>query len=161
KYGNVPHGIMVENATDVLIANLSVGDCWYHPVTLQGVDGCKRVRLYNVRLFDAGEQFLKSNPDGKGGGVDDSAVEYCVFEFTDTARHDYTQGMSCHHCSNWVVRNNLFRNIRGPRGPKDNPHVGGCVDFWNGSRGTTVEGNVIVNCRMGIRFGIIRREGFH
>src|SRR5262249_10365887 len=64
-------------------------------------------------------------------------------------------------CSNWVVRNNLFRNIRGP---KDDPNVGGCVDFWKGSRGTTVEGNVIVNCRMGIRFGIERPDpkgGFH
>jgi hypothetical protein len=88
-------------------------------------------------------------------------VEYCVFEYTDTARHWYTQGMSVHRAANWVVRNNLFRNIRGPKG---DPNVGGCIDFWNGSRDTTVEGNVIVNCRLGIRFGIVNRkekEGFH
>jgi hypothetical protein len=160
-FGTVPHGIMVNDAMDVLIANLSVGACWHHPVTLQGAAGCERVRLFNVRLFDAGEQFLKANPDGQGGGVDGCVVEYCVFEFTDTARHNYTQGMSCHRCAGWVVRNNLFRNIRGP---KDDPNVGGCVDFWNGSRDTTAEGNVLVNCRMGIRFGIVRRdpkEGFH
>lgn len=161
EYGNTPHGIYVGNATDVLIANLSVGDVWFHPITLQGQEGCKRVRIYNVRLFDAGEQFLKSNPDGKGGGVDDCVVEHCVFEFTDTARHNYTQGMSVHTGKGWVVRNNLFRNIRGPKG---DANVGGCIDFWNGSKNTTAEGNVMVNCRMGIRFGIMDRQrmnGFH
>lgn len=152
-YGTVPHGIMVEDASDVLIANLSVGDVWNHPVTLQGQLGCQRVRLFNLRLFDAGEQFLKSNPGPDGRGADDCVVEYCVFEFTDTARHWYTQGMSVHGVANWVVRNNLFRNIRGPKG---DPGVGGCIDFWKGSRNTLVEGNVIVNCRMGIRFGIAK-----
>jgi hypothetical protein len=154
-FGNVPHCIMVSGATDVLIANLSLGDVWFHPITLQGQEGCKRVRVYNVRLFDAGEQFIKANPDGRGGGADDCVLEYCVFEFTDTARHYYTQGMSVHTAKGWVVRNNLFRNIRGP---KEDAKVGGCIDFWHGSKNTTVEGNVIVNCRMGIRFGIVDRK---
>jgi hypothetical protein len=160
-FGNVPHGIMVNDATDVVIAHLAVGDVWYHPITLQGQAGCKRVRIFNVRLFDAGEQFLKVNPNKKGSGADDCVVEYCVFEFTDTARHAYTQGMSVHGVANWTVRNNLFRNIRGP---KEEPDVGGCIDIWSGSKNTTVEGNVIVNCRMGIRFGIINKkkaEGIH
>jgi hypothetical protein len=163
-FGNTPHGIMVSNAADVLIANLSVGDVWFHPITLQGTEGCKRVRMYNIRFFDAGEQFLKANPDGpdgKKGGVDDCVVEHCVFEFTDTARHNYTQGMSVHTAKGWIVRNNLFRNIRGPKGDAD---VGGCIDFWHGSKNTTVEGNVLINCRMGIRFGIVNRQrenGYH
>ncbi len=160
-YGSVPHGIMVSDAADVLLADLSVGDVWFHPVTLQGTEGCKRVHICNVRLFDAGEQFLKANPDGKGGGVNGCVVEYCVFEYTTTARHNYTQGMSVHTCADWIVRNNLFRNIRGPKG---DPDVGGCIDFWNGSKNAVVEGNVIVNCRMGIRFGILHRwkeKGFH
>lgn len=160
-FGNVPHGIMVTNASDVLIANLSIGDVWFHPISLHADLGCQRVRLFNLRLFDAGEQFLKSNPFPTGRGVDNCIVEYCVFEFTDTARHFYTQGMSVHGVRDWVVRNNLFRNIRGP---KNSPGVGGCIDFWKGSRNTTVEGNVIINCRMGIRFGIDnakKESGYH
>jgi hypothetical protein len=160
-HGDVPHGIMVSNATRVLIANLTVGDVWYHPITLQGPSGCKIVRIFNVRMFDAGEQFLKVNAVKKGTGVDDCIVEYCVFEFTGTARHNYTQGMSVHTAANWTVRNNLFRNIRGP---KNDPNVGGCIDIWHGSRNAVVEGNVIVNCRMGIRFGLMNRkkeEGVH
>jgi hypothetical protein len=150
-FGGVPHGISVAHASDVLLANFSVGDVWFHPITLQGQFGCKRVRMFNLRLFDAGEQFLKSNPGKDGHGADDCTVEHCVFEFSDTSRHWYTQGMSVHGVSNWVVRNNLFRNIRGP---KHDPNVGPCIDFWKGSRNTLVEGNVLVDCRMGIRFGV-------
>jgi predicted dehydrogenase len=120
-YDDVPHGIMVSDAQDVTIADLSVGDVWFHPITLQGQSGCKRVLIHNCRLFEAGEQFLKSNPaspDGAQGGVDDGIVEYCIFEYADTARHWYTEGVDVHGGSRWVVRRNLFRNIRGPSGPK-------------------------------------------
>ncbi len=158
-YGVVPHGILVTNATDVLIANMSIGEVWFHPVSLNPEEGCQRVRMFNLRLFDAGEQFIKSNLDSKKRGVHKCVVEYCVVEYTDTAWHDYTQGMSIHGADDWIVRNNFFRNIRGP---KDQPLVGGCIDFWSGSHNALVEGNVIVNSRMGIRFGIIKRDkGMH
>lgn len=160
-HANVPHGIMVSDCTDVLIADLSVGDVWFHPITLQGHKGCDRVRIHNCRLFDAGEQFLKSNPagkDGSEGGVDDGIVEYCVFEYTDTARHWYTEGIDVHAGSNWIVRYNLFRNIRGPKGAT---RIGGAIDFWNRSRNTLVEGNLIYNCAVGIRLGVTDRPGYH
>jgi hypothetical protein len=149
-------GIQVCDATDVTIANLSIGEFWFHPIQLQGHLGCRRVHIYNVRIFNAGEQFIKA-----ARGVDDCTVEYCVFEFTDTARHWYTQGIDVLSSSGWKVRNNLFRNIRGP---KNDPGVGGCIDFWTRSRNTLVENNIIVNSRMGIRLGIINRmakEGIH
>lgn len=159
-YGNVPHGIMVSDCTDVLIADLSVGDVWFHPITLQGPAGCDRVRIHNCRLFEAGEQFLKSNPaspDGAKGGVNEGVVEYCVFEYADTARHWYTEGVDVHAGRGWVVRNNLFRNIRGPQGAEN---VGGAIDFWNRSRDTLVEQNVIINCAVGIRLGVLDRPGY-
>jgi hypothetical protein len=153
-YGNVPHGIMVNDATDVTIANLSVGEVWYHPITLQGPLGCERVRLYNVRLFDGGEQLLKSNlEDGKS--ADGCVVEYCVFEFTDTARHYYTNGMSVLGGANWVVANNLFRNLRGP---EHDPNVGSAILFWGGSRNTVVEGNLLINCHTGISLGLVNKK---
>jgi hypothetical protein len=41
------------------------------------------VHIYNVRLFDAGQQFLKSTFDANNpDGVDGVIVEYCLFEFT-------------------------------------------------------------------------------
>lgn len=53
------HGFCFEDATDVVIANLSVGEVYYHPIQLQPHKGTDRVTIYNVRLFDGGEQLLR------------------------------------------------------------------------------------------------------
>lgn len=164
--GTVPHCLMIENAQDVLVANLSLGDVWFHPITIQGASGADRVRVYNCRLFDPGEQFLKSNPFNSDGsanpqgysGASDGIVEYCVFEFTTTARQWYTEGVDVHGGHRWIVRHNLFQNIRGPSGAQ---LVGGAIDFWNRSTGTLVENNTIYNCEVGIRLGILDRAGYN
>jgi hypothetical protein len=152
--------IKVENAQDVLLANFSVGQARYHPIQLQGEQGAERVRIYNVRLFDAGEQFLKStfdlnNPDG----VDGVVVEYSLFEFTGMGpANGYTQGIDVHNGAGWVVRYNTFRNITVPSTAsyKQRP----AIDFWSGSRGTLVYGNLIVNCERGIILGLGPQNGF-
>src|SRR4249920_1787452 len=75
--------IKVENAQDVRIADLSVGEAYWHPIQLQGEQGAERVHVSNVRLFDAGQQFLKSTADYSAqlNGVDDVIVENSLIEF--------------------------------------------------------------------------------
>lgn len=156
----VTHGIYVGKAEDVLLADFSIGDVFNHPIMLQGPAGCARVQIYNCRLFDAGEQFVKASPkvpDGSTGGVDDCAVRYCVIEYTDRARDWYTEGIDVHAGSRWVVSDNLFRNIRGPKGAR---LTGAAIDFWNRSRDVVVERNAIVNCEVGIRIGVLDRKGY-
>jgi hypothetical protein len=135
--------VKVENAQDVLLANFSVGQTRFHPIQLQGELGAERVRVYNVRLFDAGQQFLKStfdinNPDG----VDGVVVEYSLFEFTVIGpANGYTQGIDVHNGAGWVIRYNTFRNITVPSTAayKQRP----AIDMWSGSRDTLVYGNLI------------------
>jgi len=157
---SVPHCLMIENATDVMVADLSIGDVWLHPITCQAAAGVQRPHIRNVRLFDAGEQFLKVNSPGDfpKRGCDGGIVEYCVFEYTDTARHWYTEGVDVHRGDNWIVRDNLFRNIRGPAGAEN---IGGAIDFWNNSRKPLIERNVILDCAVGIRVGINDKKGFN
>ena len=38
--------------------------------------GAQSPLIHNVRLVNAGEQFIKASPDGAGGGVDNGIVEY-------------------------------------------------------------------------------------
>ena len=156
----VPHCLMIENAVDVVVADLSIGDVWFHPITVQSGAGAQRPHIRNVRLFDAGEQFLKVNSPGDHPkrGCDGGIVEYCVFEYTTMARHWYTEGVDVHRGDNWIVRDNLFRNIRGPAGAKN---IGGAIDFWNNARKPLIERNVIYNCAVGIRVGINDKKGFH
>ena len=144
-YGNVPYGIWTGgNVQGVTIANLTIRGLYYHPIILNG--GTQTPHIYNVHLIDAGEQFIKSNPNGAAGGVNNGIVEYSVIEFTTTARDYYTNGVDVHAGANWIVRNNLFRNIVAPPGQLAGP----AVLMWNHSSGTLTEGNTFLNCARGI-----------
>jgi hypothetical protein len=151
--------IKCENAQDVLIANLSVGEAFWHPIQLQGEQGCDRVRIYNVRVFDAGQQFIKSTLDfANPNGVDDSIVEYSVLEYTGPGTsHGYTEGIDVHGGANWIIRYNLFRNIGVPAGAPDYNRP--AVLMWSGSRNTTVHANTFIDCERGIIFGLGPQAG--
>ncbi len=147
-YGRVPFGIWAgDGVTDILIANLAVRDFYFHPIILNA--GVTRAHIYNVHLIDAGQQFLKSNPDAAGKGNDFGIVEYSVFEFTETGRDDYPKAIDVHGGNGWIIRHNLFRNIRAPQGTLNGP----AILIWRGSRNTTVDSNYFINCQREIVIG--------
>ncbi|MEO7275381.1 MAG: right-handed parallel beta-helix repeat-containing protein [Vicinamibacterales bacterium] len=147
-YGSVPFGIWAGLGVDgITIANLTIRDLYFHPIIFN--DGAENPRVYTVHLIDAGEQFIKVNPDGRGGGVDNGIVEYSVIEFTTTGRSDYPKGVDIQTAQNWIVRHNLFRNLVPPSGALSGPGV----LVWRGSSNTTVEGNSFVNCTRGVMLG--------
>ena len=139
------YGIQVFDAADVLIADLSVGDCWYHPIQLSGASGASNVHIYNCRVFEAGEQSIKSHAS------DNCVIEYCVIEYATTSRWYYAGGIDVHIGQYWTVRKNLFRNIRGPA---SDPNVDAAILFWNNSREPLIEQNTFINCRTGIQIGL-------
>jgi hypothetical protein len=150
--GGVPFGIWTGgNVRGVTIAHLTIRDVYSHPIILNG--GTQSPLVHNVRLVNAGQQFLKANPDGAGGGVDSGVVEYSVFEYTGTSRDYYTNGVDVHTGDNWLVRHNLFRNIRAPLGELAGP----AILMWNGSTGSIVEGNTFIDCQREIAIGLIER----
>jgi len=58
-----------------------------------------------------------------------------------------------HTGKNWIVRRNLFRNIRAPQGLLAGP----AVLMWNGTANSLVEGNTFVDCQREISLGLIER----
>ncbi len=154
--GAVPHGIWTGgDVRGVTIADLTIRDVPQHPLIFNA--GTQRPHVYNVRLVDAGQQFIKSNPDGAGGGVNDGTIEYSLIEYTQTAKDSYTNGVDVHTGANWIIRNNEFRNIVSPPGAG---LAGPAVLMWNGSKGTVTEGNTFLNCARGISYGLEEKEGF-
>lgn len=150
-FGAVPHGIWVGNAKRATVANLTIRDVYYHPVKLEPSEGVEALRLYNVHLIDAGEQFIKSSSDPDGTGAKNCIVEYCTFEYSNRSRSGYTNGVDVHMGVDWIVRRNVFKNLRAPAGEITGP----AILFWNRSRGTIVEGNVFLNCQYGIAMGLL------
>lgn len=148
-FGGAPFGIWTGNGVDgVLIANLTIRDFYFHSIILN--PGTASPHVYNVRLADAGEQLLKSNPDTTGSGVANGIVEYSVFEYSSTSRDGYTNAIDVHGGANWIVRRNLFKNIRAPLGQ----FAGPAILMWRRSRDTLVEGNTFVDCQREIAFGL-------
>src|SRR5262245_7503330 len=85
----VPYGIWVGgNVQGVTIANLTIRDVYYHPIIFNA--STQSPLVHNVHLINAGQQFVKSNPDTVGGGVNNGIVEYSVIEYVTTATSDYT-----------------------------------------------------------------------
>jgi hypothetical protein len=155
-YGNVPFGVWTGGSVqNVLVANVTIRDFYYHPIIFNA--GTQAPRVYNVRLVNAGQQFIKSNPDGAGGGVNNGVVEYAVIEYDTTSRDDYTNGVDVHTGQNWIVRNSLFRNIRAPQGLLAGP----AVLMWNGTANSIVEANTFIDCQREIALGLIDRESPH
>jgi hypothetical protein len=164
-YGNVAMGISVWNAQYVTIANLSVGNVYYHPIELKGDAGAGNVHLYHLHLFNGGEQIIKSQP-GTGTGVNNVTLEYSLIEYTagtPTTNHGpgigYTDGISAHHIAGWDIRDNLFRNFHTPDSSSWwwNP----VVLIWNGSSNNLVERNTFINADRAIAFGLQNRTGFY
>lgn len=147
-YGATPFGIWTgDGVNGITIANLTIRELYYHPIILNG--GTQRPRIYNVHLVNAGQQFIKSNPDEHGAGASNGILEYSVIEFTTPPRDNYPKGIDIHGGSNWTIRHNLFRNL--VTGPGD--ILGPAVLVWRGSAGTVTEGNTFINCARGVMYG--------
>ena len=149
----VPFGIWVGgDVRGVTIANLTIRDVYYHNVMLNA--GTQSPWLYNLRLVNAGQQIVKANPTSSGGGVDNGIVEYSIIEYVTTSKDYYTNGVDVHTGRNWIIRHNLFRNIRAPQGQLAGP----ALLMWNKSSGTLAEGNTFIDCQREIAFGLIERS---
>ncbi len=155
-YGNVPHGIWT-NAANLKVQNLTIRDVYFHPIQFDPAADSPHV--YNVKLLDAGEQFIKSSSSSHGVGVDNGTVEYTIMEYTNsppTQDHGggtgYTNGVDVLGGENWVISNNLFKNFHTPNNVQHlwNP----AILMWRGSRGTIAERNTFIDVDRAIAFGL-------
>jgi hypothetical protein len=156
--------VFLVSADHFTLADVTVGWCRWHGVQAQGesphdVDG---LWIHNCRFVNCNEQFIKgSSSDGDSIGLTNGVIEQSQFEFTSGwAYQYYTGGIDIHKGVNWVVRDNLFRNIRTPAGgswPAEH-----AIHFWKRAsqdQNVVVERNWIINCDRGIGFGLINADG--
>jgi len=152
--GTPRNGFQFYNVDGALLAGLSVGDYFHHPIKCNGNAGCRRVRMYNLYLFDAGEQFVK------GSGPKDCIVEHCLIEYTEIgpiANNGYTQGVDFHGARRTIIRDCIFRNMHVKPGLKH--QYGPAILMWSDSRDTLVERNVFLDCDRGVALGLTPTRG--
>jgi len=148
--GDAYFGVYV-NASDFTLADLTVRDVRWHGVFIDPSGSPSGFVFHNIRVADCGEQLFKASGGRDTGTKNDGVVECSVFEYTTTlGEGDYTNGIDLLNSHNWIIRDNLIRNIKaGPGGDLAGP----AVLVWQGSSGTVVERNRLIDCDMGISFG--------
>jgi hypothetical protein len=154
--------IIFVSAPNVTIAEMTVTHAVNHPIHISPPDAgpdVTGVRLYRLRIVDGGEQFVKVNPNGaRTFWVDNGRLECSTLLLTDAGRPHvvslpglpcYTGGIDAHSARGWVVRRNRFEGFWCEMGLSEH-----AIHFWNSSRDTLAENNVVVNSAMGIGFGL-------
>ncbi len=146
------------NAENTTIANMTISDVYYHAIQIDG--NSHAPHIHNVRLLDTGQQFIKSNPNASGGGVDKGVVEYSVMEYTQgtpKTNHDnsgigYTNGVDVHAGEGWRISNNVFKHFHTP---DTADHLwNAAVLMWRGARNTVTENNFFYNVDRAIAYGL-------
>jgi hypothetical protein len=142
-------------ASNVTIADITLKRAYDHPIHISGLSGSpiQGVVIHNVRIVDPGQQAIKINSNGNGW-ADDGVIQCSSIELTSTGRTHirnscYTGGIDAHAAQGWVVRRNRIEGFWCASGLSEHG-----IHFWNVSRDTLVEQNVIVNCARGIGFGL-------
>lgn len=147
----------------IVIADLTLRNFPGHMIKLDGGYSNGRawyprdVVLHNLELHDCGDQFIKgaSGADENPIGCADGLLSCSYIRYTDGLfpESSYeTQGIDLHEGHNWVVRDNVFENIRIER---DAAHGGNgaAVLMWDRSDSILVERNLIVNCNSAVKLG--------
>ncbi len=153
--GTMPFGIWLGDVQGVTVGDLTLKNFVDDAIILNA--GVQSPLIHDVVMLDTGEQLLKSNPDGSGGGVNNGVVEYCTIGYTVAAPNNYTNGIDLHTTQNWVIRDNLFQNIYTTNtitttGP--GALAGPAILIWNGSKNATVVANTFINNQREVAFGL-------
>ena len=136
------------NADNCTVKDLTLGDCYWHALFFENSADYAVIR--NIRIYNAGEQVIKSVPSSTGGLIENCLLEYTAVRINDNVSrpNDYLGGIDLHGAINWTIRDNVVRNIIGQGGDGDSG-----IFLWNASAGCTVERNVVYGCNKGISYG--------
>ena len=163
--GTLGEAIWLSRCSDVTIANLTVRDVRWNGVKLNSETGVQRVRIYNCEFRNIWQRAIKAvlvpEANREQRRPKHCRIEYCLFandrpkkfgdDPTDTASSyngDYIAGIDLMCATEWVIRDNIFRGIRGRTGQGR-----GAIFLWMDSHDCVIERNVIVDCDAGISLG--------
>lgn len=159
-------GVAVSHASDITIADLTIENVRQNGIKINSDLGVDRVTVRNVVSHNVWQRHVKGPkvPDesGRAAYADGCRIERCLF-YNDRPKQrgdepyedshsgfgfNYVGGIDVMCARGWVIRENVFRGIRGKTGEGR-----GAVFLWHDATECTVERNVILDCDSGICLG--------
>ena len=136
--------IISAQGNNITIADLTLKDVGNHAIMAGD-----NLFVHNVKIQNTYEQMIKGS--SANDGADNATVQCSLFEYTaGVGPQWYIGGLDIHRGDNWIVRDNIFKNIASP----SQATAEHAVHFWNYSSNNIVERNLIINCDRGIGFGL-------
>jgi hypothetical protein len=147
-------------ASNVTIADLTLREAYYHPIHVMSSDSANTINtlIYNVHIFDPGQQAIKINPVPGGYYTDNGVIACSRIELTEAGRSQvwningscYTGGVDAHQSRGWIIHDNVIEGFWCPNGLSEHG-----IHMWRGCRDTTIERNMLHNDARGIGLGLV------
>ncbi len=149
------NGVEIRDVEGLQVAAVTFANSRGPSIQIAGA-ASSRPHIFNVRVVDAAGTMLRvarTTRDGSVEAVHDGIVEYSVFEYTDVAPSRSSEGgLAIVGGRDWIIRYNLFRNIRAGR---DAPtRLRPAVTVRGGSSGATTHNNLFIDCERAIAYGM-------
>ena len=142
------YGFLID-ANDVTIKDITIKNVEFNCIYTN--DSIDNLHIVNCKFIDSGEHFIKISSDVDPSPSENGIVENCLFEYSaGVGPQYYIGGIDGHFCKDWIIRNNVFKNIKSP----ETTLAGYTILFWDDSENPLVEKNLIINCDRGIGFGV-------
>jgi hypothetical protein len=154
--GGVTEFIFQVCADNVTIQDMTLENVGSHAIIIHGESpyDADRTVIRNLIIRDTYEQMVKVTPSNSNPALyysENGLMENCLCYYTaGIGPQYYIGGIDVHAGKDWVVRNNVFKNIISPSGTVAE-HA---IHFWSWSHNTLAENNLIINCDRGIGFGL-------
>jgi hypothetical protein len=120
---------------NISIADLTIRGLGNHGIAASG----NNLYVHNVKIQDTYEQMIKGV--SANNGADSARVQCSLFEYTSGIGPQwYIGGLDIHDGDNWIVNDNVFRNIASP----SQSLAEHAIHFWNSSSNNIIERNRIM-----------------
>jgi hypothetical protein len=145
-------GVLIDVSADYFsLIGVTMTSARWHLIQVRAEKDADFFYLENCVLQDAGQQMLKVSHAKGGPYAEFGRVKNSLFEYTaGIGPNYYIGGIDAHHSVDWLVQNNIFKNIASPA-LRVAEHA---IHFWNDSKNIQTLNNLIINSDRGIGYGL-------